>query len=82
MRYLQKLAPIATDNTTVDGCVNNNMAMKKSKSWDMDLHYLRVKEVQDISEYAKKKDLQIVVSTLQNITLLFIINNNKKVCKG
>ena len=48
----------------------------------MDLHYLRVKEVQDISEYAKKKDLQIVVSTLQNITLLFIINNNKKVCKG
>ena len=43
----QNPTTIATDNTTADGFVNNDMVMKKSKYWDINLHWLRDKEVQD-----------------------------------
>ena len=46
MRHPQLPTPIATDNTTTTGFVHNNMVMKRSKSWDMNLHWLRDKEVQ------------------------------------
>ena len=36
--------PIRTDNSTSAGYVNKNMQMKKSKTWDMQLHWLRDKE--------------------------------------
>ena len=39
--------PIKTDNSTATGFVNNNMQMKKSKTWDMHLHWLRDKEKQN-----------------------------------
>ena len=38
--------PIKTDNSTSAGYVNKNMQMKKSKTWDMHLHWLRDKEKQ------------------------------------
>ena len=40
--------PIKTDNSTSAGYVNNNMQLKKSKTWDMYLHWLRDKENQKI----------------------------------
>ena len=46
MGHPQLPTPIATDNTTTTGFVHNNMVMKRSKSWDMNLHWLRDKEVQ------------------------------------
>ena len=46
MRHPQLPTPIATDNTTTTGFFHNNMVMKRSKSWDMNLHWLRDKEVQ------------------------------------
>ena len=36
--------PLKTDNSTADGFVKNNIQMKKSKAWDMQLHWLRDKE--------------------------------------
>ena len=36
--------PICTDNSTSAGYVNNNMQMKRSKTWDMHLHWLCDKE--------------------------------------
>ena len=38
--------PITTDNTTTTAFVHKNMVTKTSKSWDMNLHWLRDKEVQ------------------------------------
>ena len=46
MGHPQLPTPIATDNTTTTGFIHNNMVMKRSKSWDMNLHWLRDKEVQ------------------------------------
>ena len=37
--------PLNTDNSTTDGFVNSNMKPKKSKTWDMNMHWLRDKEV-------------------------------------
>ena len=36
--------PIKSDNSTAVGFVNKNMQMKKSKTWDMQLHWLRDKQ--------------------------------------
>ena len=36
--------PIRTDNSTSAGFVNKNMQMKHSKTWNMQLHWLRDKE--------------------------------------
>ena len=33
--------PLKTDNSTAAGYVNINMQMKRSKTWDMHLHFLR-----------------------------------------
>ena len=46
MGHPQLPTPIATDNTTTTGFVHNNMVMKRSKSWDMNLHWLRDKTLQ------------------------------------
>ena len=46
MGHPQDPTPIATDNTTTTAFVHKNMVMKKSKSWDMNLHWLRDKEAQ------------------------------------
>ena len=56
MGHPQKTTPIATDNATADDFFNNNIVMKKSKSWDMYLHWLWDKEAQEFSKYAAKKD--------------------------
>lgn len=42
----QPPTPINTDNSTTTGFVRNNIQMKKSKSWDMNLHWLRDRENQ------------------------------------
>ena len=39
--------PLKTDNSTAAGYVNNNMQMKRSKTWDMHLHFLRDREKQN-----------------------------------
>ena len=44
MNHPQPPITIRTDNFTVAGCVHNNIKMKKSKSWDMNLHWLRDKK--------------------------------------
>lgn len=36
--------PIKTDNSTTEGFVHNNIQMKRSKAWDMQLHWLRDQE--------------------------------------
>ena len=33
--------PLRTDNSTATGFANKNMIMKQSKTWDMQLHWLR-----------------------------------------
>ena len=40
----QPITTINTDNSTAAGFVNRNMQLKKSKSWDMHLHWLRDRE--------------------------------------
>ena len=37
--------PIATYKTTTTGFAHNNMVMKRSTSWDINLHWLRDKEL-------------------------------------
>ena len=39
--------PIRADNSTAVGFVNKNMQMKQSKTWDMQLHWLRDKQNTD-----------------------------------
>jgi len=46
MGHPQDPPPIATDNTTTTYFLHKNMVKKKSNSWDMNLHWLRNKEVQ------------------------------------
>ena len=46
MGHPQLPTSIATDNITTTEFVHKNMVMKRSKSWDMHLHWLRDKEVQ------------------------------------
>ena len=41
-----KPTPIKTNNSTAAGYVNKNMQMKRSKTWDMHLHWLRDKTKQ------------------------------------
>ena len=41
MRHPQLPVPIKTDNSTATGFVNGNIQLKKSKVWDMKLHWLR-----------------------------------------
>ena len=48
MRHHQPITPIQTDNSTTEGFVNKTMTLKKSKSWDMHLHFLRDKEIQKV----------------------------------
>ena len=42
----QPPTPLVTDNSTAHGFVHNNITMKRSKSWDMRIHWLRYKEAQ------------------------------------
>ena len=43
--HKQPPTPLKTDNSTTDGFVNYSMKPKKSKTWDMNMHWLRDKEV-------------------------------------
>ena len=56
MGHSQLPTSIATDNTTTTGFVHNNMFMKRSKSWDMNLHWLRDKEVEQHLNIHYEKD--------------------------
>ena len=42
--HSQPITVIHTDNSTTAGFANKNMQLKKSKSWDMNLHWLRDRE--------------------------------------
>ena len=44
MNHPQPPTTINTDNSTTVGFVRNNIQMKRSKSWDMNFHWLRDKE--------------------------------------
>ena len=44
MGHPQPPTIIHTDNSTTHGFVNKNIQLKKSKSWDMNLHWLRDRE--------------------------------------
>ena len=44
MNHPQPPTTINTDNSTTVGFVKNNIQMKRSKSWDMNFHWLRDKE--------------------------------------
>lgn len=41
MLHPQPSTPVQTDNSTTSGFVHNNIQMKRSKTWDMNLHFLR-----------------------------------------
>ena len=43
----QPPTPIKSDNSTIMRFVNNNIHQKRSKSWDIQYHWLRDKEVQN-----------------------------------
>ena len=47
MGHPQPPTCIRTDNSTSAGFVNRNMQMKRSKSWDMRLHWLRDRSLRD-----------------------------------
>ena len=44
MGHPQPPTPVITDNSTTAGFTNGNIQIKKSKSWDMNLHWLRDRE--------------------------------------
>jgi hypothetical protein len=44
MGHPQPPTPVITDNSTTAGFTNGNIQLKKSKSWDMNLHWLRDRE--------------------------------------
>ena len=46
MGHPQSQTVINTDNSTSSGFVHDNIQLKQSKSWDMNLHWLRDKETQ------------------------------------
>ena len=67
MNHPQLPTHIATDNTIATDFFYNNMVMKKSKSWDMNLHWLRNKEAQKYFELLWEKVSLIKGVILQNI---------------
>ena len=58
MGHPQPPTLISTDNSTCEGFVNNNIQLKKSKSWDMHMHWLRDREQRKhfLVKYGKGKD--------------------------
>ena len=65
--------PLKTNNSTAAGYVNNNMQMKRSKTWDMHLHFLRELEKQNIFNLFWEKKGQTMVLTISlSTTPLFI----------
>ena len=44
--HLQPPTPLVADNSTAHGFVHNNITMKRSKSWDIRVHWPRDKEAQ------------------------------------
>ena len=46
MGHPQPPTPIKTDNSTTAGFANKNIQLKKSKSWDMRMHWVRDKQQQ------------------------------------
>ena len=55
MGHPQKQTTINTDNSTTVGFVSKNIQLKKSKSWDMNFHWLRDKELQNKIKVVWKK---------------------------
>ena len=47
LKHPQPPTPLKTDNTTSHGYTHNNILKKKSKSWDMNLNWLRDQECHD-----------------------------------
>ena len=75
---------IRTDNSTTMGFVNKNMQMKKSKLWDMKLHWLRDPTNKNFLMFFMTNVLIMEVITSLNITLQFtivILNAHKNMCK-
>ena len=60
MGHPQPPTIIHTDNTTTTGFANDNIQLKRSKSWDMNLHWLRDKET--------KKDINVTWGPGKNNT--------------
>ena len=57
--HSQPVTVINTDNSTTSGFANKNMQLKKSKSWDMSLHWLRDRENQKQFKVQWKKGSDI-----------------------
>ena len=53
----QPPTPIITDNSTTTGFVHKTMQMKRSKSWDMHLHWLRDREARNHFDVMWEKGL-------------------------
>ena len=47
LNHQQPPTLIKTDNSTAHGFVTNNIHQKKSKSWDMNYHWLRDRQIQE-----------------------------------
>ena len=58
MGHTQTPTHISTDNSTTHGFCNKNIQLKRSKSWDMNFHWLRDKDtLKEINiAWAKGKD--------------------------
>ena len=53
----QPLTPIITDNSTTTGFVDKTIQMKRSKLWDMHLHWLRARKTRQHFEGMRKRGL-------------------------
>ena len=71
--HKQPVTPLKTENSTTEGFVNSGMKPKRSKTWDMKLHWLRDKEVLDQLRLYWDRVTNMMLIISQNITLQFTI---------
>ncbi len=75
MGHSQSPTIIRTDNSTTTGFINKNIQMKKSKSWDMNLHWLRDIETLNDFKIVWDKGKTDRADYFTKITPLFIIGD-------
>ena len=65
--HKQPPTPLKTDNSTAYGYVNKNIKIKKSKSWDMQYHWLRDRELRQFLKYSGKTAQIMMMTIILNI---------------
>ena len=78
MGHQQLPIPIKIDISIATGFVNSNIQLKRSKAWDIKLHWLRDNHNKQFFMFSGREVKTMMPITSQNIILLFIIDNNEK----